>query len=139
MKKVLIILVLVVASFSFIACSLDDEGTNFKYVNLKVISAEVPESFEYGEKYDIKVTYLNPNSCTYFEGFDIHKHKLTEREVYPIGTEFIDRNDCQEKAVEVEISLPFEVIYREDYLFKFWTGKNTDGKDQYIELSVPVN
>lgn len=140
MKKSLSILMLVIASFSFTACSLDDDdNTNFKYVNLKVISAEVPEAFEFGEKYTIFVTYANPNTCTYFEGFDIHKHQLTEREVYPIGTELISNDNCQESTEEVKVSFDFEVIYKEDYLFKFWTGQNADGEDQYIEITVPVN
>lgn len=132
---------LVVASFSFTACSLDDDdNTNFKYVNLEVLSADVPETFEFGEKYTINVTYANPNTCTYFEGFDIHKHQLTEREVYPIGTELVGSNsDCQESTEEVEVSFDFEVIYKEDYLFKFWTGKNADGEDEYLEIVVPVN
>lgn len=140
MKKSLSILMLVIVSLSFNACSLDDDDTtNFKYVNLKVLSAEVPEAFEYGEKYTIFVTYASPNTCTYFEGFDIHKHQLTEREVYPIGTELAGSNDCQESTEEVEVSFDFEVIYKEDYLFKFWTGQNEDGEDQYIDIAVPVN
>lgn len=131
---------LVIASLSFTACSLDDDdATNFKYVNLKVISADVPEAFEFGGKYTISVTYANPNTCTYFEGFDIHKHQLTEREVYPIGTELTGNDDCQESTEEVEVTFDFEVIYKEDYLFKFWTGKNVDGEDEYIEIAVPVN
>jgi len=139
MKKVLSILMLFVASVSFTACSLDDDGTNFKYVNLEVVSVEVPDSFDLGQVYDIKVTYLNPNDCTYFEGFDIHKHEVTEREVYPIGAELVDQDDCEESATEVEVTLKFEVIYEEDYLFKFWTGKNADGEDEYLEVTVPVN
>ncbi|WBU90758.1 hypothetical protein [Cellulophaga omnivescoria] len=140
MKKSLSILMLLVISFSFNACSLDDDdNTNFKYVNLKVLSAEVPESFDFGERYTIYVTYAKPNACTYFEGFDIHKHQLTEREVYPIGTELIGNDNCQASTEEVEVNFDFEVIYKEDYLFKFWTGQNEDGEDQYIEFTVPVN
>ncbi|MCK0155911.1 hypothetical protein MWU65_01890 [Cellulophaga sp. F20128] len=139
MKRVLSILLLFAAGLSFTACSLNDDGTNFKYVNLKVVSAEVPQSFELGQRYDIKVTYLSPNSCTYFEGFDIHKHEITEREIYPIGAELVDRDNCEESAAEVEVTLKFEVIYEDDYLFKFWTGQNADGEDEYLEVAVPVN
>lgn len=139
MRKVLSILMLIAASVSFTACSLDDDGTNFKYVNLKVVSAEVPESFELGQVYDIKVNYLKPNGCTFFEGWDIHKHELTEREIYPIGAELVNERSCDEIATEVEVTFKFEVIYDQEYLFKFWTGQNADGEDEYIEVIVPVN
>jgi len=139
MKRILYVLALVSALFTFNACSLDDAG-NVKYVPLTVVSADVPESFELGQVYEITVTYLNPNNCTSFEGFDIHRHELTTREVYPIGVEVIDSDTaCQETTTELERSFNFEVIYNEDYLFQFWTGTDANGNDEYIEVSVPVN
>lgn len=138
MKKILCVVALVFASLSFTGCSLDD-GSTIKYVPLTVISAEVPDSFELGQVYEITVTYLNPNNCTIFEGFDIHKHELTTREVYPIGAEVMGDNDCQEIATEVERTFNFEVIYDQDYVFQFWTGQDANGVDEYIEIDVPVN
>lgn len=138
MKRILYVATLICVILSFNACSLDD-GSNIKYVPLTVVSAEVPDSFELGQVYEITVTYLNPNSCTFFEGFDIHKHELTTREVYPIGAEIIDDHECQEIATEVERTFDFEVIYDQDYLFQFWTGQDSNGVDQYIEIPVPVN
>lgn len=138
MKRILYVATLVCVLLGLNACSLDD-GSNIKYVPLTVVSAEVPDSFELGQVYEIKVTYLNPNNCTFFEGFDIHKHELTTREVYPIGAEIIDDHECQEIATEVERTFNFEVIYDQDYLFQFWTGQDSNGVDQYIEIPVPVN
>lgn len=139
MKRIFYVLAFVLLCSPLVSCSLDDNGSNFEYVALKVVSAEVPDSFELGQTYEIMVKYLKPNSCTFFEGFDIHKHELTTREVYPIGTEITDLDDCQELVEEVEESFDFIVLYEDDYTFQFWTGKDADGVDQYIEIDVPVN
>ncbi len=64
MKKVLMPILLLVACSWFSSCNLDDDSPNFYFTTLNVVEADVPESFEFGETYDIDVTYLRPNGCT---------------------------------------------------------------------------
>ena len=137
MKRIVYILFIGLAILSFGSCNKDDD-TNFKYVALKVVRAELPESFDLNKTYKIKVTYTNPNGCTYFEGFDVIKDSLTTRRVIPIGTTLTDRNPCEEIAKEVEVSFNFIVLFKDKYLFRFWAGEDENGKDQYLEIEVPV-
>ena len=77
---------LLVASFALItSCEIDDD-VNHHFEALQVKSVEMPEAFDYGEIYKIKVTYFRPNNCTFFEGFDVVKEDLTTRKVVTIGT-----------------------------------------------------
>ena len=137
MKKYLLLLTVLFVSLSFNSCSLDDDGTNVKYGTLSIIKAELPEAFEINKTYDIKVTYLRPNSCYYFEGFDVVKEDLTQRKIVAVGTEFLDKV-CTESVEEVETVLKFVVLYNETYTFRFWNGTNEAGENIFIEYTVPV-
>ena len=137
MKRLLFLLV--VATFSVLtSCSVDD-GINYHFEALKINSVEMPESFELGEVYNIKVSYFRPDSCTYFEGFDVVKEELTTRNVVAVGSVIENKDSqCIEKMDEVTASFKFEVLYDQPYLFKFWTGDNENGESEYLEITVPV-
>ncbi len=38
-----------------------------------------------------------------------------------------------------EYAFPVEATQEEDYVFKFWKGKNNEGEDVYEEVVIPVN
>ncbi|MEH6679636.1 MAG: hypothetical protein V7724_03770 [Sediminicola sp.] len=136
MKKSLYLLLLAVTAMALSSCDLDDD-TNFYYVSLPVTSVELPEAFELNETYEIKVKYIRPDNCTYFEGFDVSKTDTTTRNVVVVGTT-LDDVDCMETEQEVENTFNFVVLYTDTYLFRFWTGENEDGEQEYLELEVPV-
>lgn len=138
MKKFFPFLFLALAVMSLSSCDIDD-GANFHFVPLQVVSAEFPESFDINETYEIKVTFVRPNGCTFFEGFDISKPDKTERKVVAIGARLTDDEACTEVIEEVETSFQFIVLYSETYLFRFWTGEDENGEQQYLEIEVPVN
>lgn len=139
MKKMIVPIFLFVACSWFSSCSLDDESPNFYFTALNVVEADVPESFEFGQTYDINVTYLRPNGCTYFEGFDVTKPAETTRDIVVIGSVLTD-NDvaCTQAVEEVVATLKFNVIYTSDYTFRFFAGKDGNGNDTYVEYTVPV-
>ncbi|MEX0273949.1 MAG: hypothetical protein AB3N16_06195 [Flavobacteriaceae bacterium] len=137
MKKSFPFLFLIFSIFSFQSCSLDDDGVNFHYEALKITAAEVPDEFELYGVYDIKVTMVRPDDCTLIEGFDVTKSAVTTRNVVAIGT-VLEKEECVENAQEVTQSFKFEVLYTNDYLFRFYTGDDADGDAQFIEVEVPV-
>ena len=53
-----------------VSCSLNDDGPNFHFTPLQITSAELPDSFNMNETYQITVTYTIPDGCTGFGGFD---------------------------------------------------------------------
>ena len=120
------------------SCSLDDDGVNFHYEALQITSVDVPEEFNLGQIYTIKVNMLRPDDCTLIEGFDVTKSDITVRNVVAIGA-ILDKPDCQPLDQEVQDTFLFEVLYDEPYLFRFYTGKDANGEAQYLEVEVPVN
>lgn len=138
MRKKIIVLAAFIA-FIGNGCSLDNDEPNFHFTALEIVDAELPESFDFNETYEISVNYLKPDNCTNYEGFDIVKDSLTVRNVVAIGSVRTDVDDCTEEAIEQTASFNFTVIYREPYKFKFYTGDNSDGEAEYLEIIVPVN
>lgn len=139
MKKFILLTLLFVASLSVSSCDLGDDGESYSYVPLKVVSTDLPESFDLNKTYHIKVTYLRPNDCTYFEGFEITKQELTTRNVVPVGAELTDNTGCKDTNDEVDAYFDFIVIYTDTYHFRFYTGEDENGDAQYLEIDVPVN
>lgn len=121
------------------SCNLDND-VNYHFEALEIKSIEMPESFDFGKVYNIKVNYLRPNDCTFFEGFDVRREDVTTRKVVAIGSVIEDNGaECKEIMQEVTASFNFEVVYDQPYLFKFWTGDDENGDPVYTEITVPVN
>lgn len=131
-------LLLCVVFFGLSSCKLEDDRVNFRFVPLQILSADLPESFELNETYEIRVTYLRPSACIFFEGFDITKEGVTTRNVVAIGSDFYEEV-CTLATEELEASFNFICLYDEPYLFRFWTGEDENGNNQYLEVEVPVN
>ena len=137
MRKKMLILLLVLAT-PLVSCNLDDDGVNFNFVALQIVSAELPESFTQNQTYEITVTYVRPNGCTFFEGFDISEADTTVRNVVAVGSELQDEA-CTQAAEEVTATFNFIVLHSDDYIFRFWTGEDAEGEPEFLEIEVPVN
>ena len=109
-----------VLAFLCNGCSIDDDGANFHFTALEIVDAEVPESFVLNKTYKIK-------------------DSLTTRSVVAIGAVRTDIDDCMEELIQETASFNFQVIYTEPYTFKFYTGDNSEGEAEYLEIVVPVN
>lgn len=119
------------------ACDIGEDEVSYHFVSLTTVSVDMPEEFRLNETYEIGVTVLEPNGCTEFAGFDILPEDTTIRRVVAIGTEQ-DDVPCTEVLSEVATSFDFICLYSGTYTFRFWTGKNEDGVDQFMEFEVPV-
>ena len=139
MKRLVPLIAIIFIGTLLSNCSVDNDSPNFKFVPLQIISAQLPESFNLNESYQIKVSFIKPNGCTSYEGFDVTKEDQTIRNVVVVGSERIDIDDCTEQAVEQTAEFNFVVLYNETYTFKFWLGETASGEDEYLEIDVPVN
>lgn len=139
MKRILRVVFCFVLLLSFQACDIDSEQ-NFHFVNLRIVDAEVPESFDLNGIYDIRVTYSRPNGCTFFEGFDVSSVDTTTRNVVAIGSE-INNSDtaCIQIVEDVEATFKFKVLYSGTYTFRFYNGNDNEGNAIYLEYEVQVN
>ena len=131
-------MVVLTVTLMFGACDIDDDGDHFYYVPLVVTEVDLPESFDQYEVYNINVTMLRPDDCTFVEGFDVEKQDLTVRDITVVGIQ-LDRDDCDTLRQEVTETLRFEVLYDQPYLFRFYAGDDHEGNPEYIEVEVPVN
>lgn len=138
MTKPFFTFLFVAVSFMFSACSTDD-GPNFNFLPLQILSAELPDSFELNGTYEIRMTYLRPDSCTSFANFDVSDKDTTVRNVVIFGAKRTDKENCVAVAEERMAFFNFIVKYSESYTFRFWQGENENGEQEYLEVEVPVN
>ncbi|WP_224484280.1 hypothetical protein [Robertkochia aurantiaca] len=139
MKRIGIWMTAIVVFINLNACDLsDDDGVNFFFEPLQVTAAEFPESFELGEVYRIQVDYLRPTDCHFFEGFDFSVNAQTERTIIAVGL-VENREDCEVLSnEELTQFFDFEVRFTGTYTFRFFTGKNSNGENEYLVYEVPV-
>ena len=81
MKKVFLLIGLLGLITS---CSLDDEGQVVSYEALPIADYELPESFIYGERYQLPVSFVLPTTCHEFYNFEAARADST-RFVYAIS------------------------------------------------------
>jgi hypothetical protein len=124
--------------FGLQSCSLNDDDANFEFSYLPIVSVDVPESFIQNNVYTINVSYLRPDDCTYFQGFDVSALEETTRNVAVVGSTMIDKT-CLETSEEVYTSFQFEVLYTSDYLFRFFTGIDENGDETFLEIYYPIS
>lgn len=120
------------------SCNLDDNNSNYHFLPLQITDVGLPESFDLNATYEVSVTFIRPNSCVFFEGFDIRKTGTTVRNVVVVGSE-LEGQECAQVIEEVTETFNFLVLYTEPYVFRFWAGEDENGVSEYIEITVPVN
>lgn len=136
MKKFLLMLLLVGVVFS--SCNSDEPKDRFQLALLPVQEVVIPDSFELGETYSIKMKYHRPTSCHAFNGVYFDK-KLNVRTV-AVQTMVFEYDNCIPVAEGelVEASFDFYVTNNGSYFFKFWNGR-LNGEDVFLEYEIPVN
>ena len=139
MKKFIPILLLVIISNGFNSCSTDDNnGINVQFKKLNIVQVHVPEKFDFGSTYEIQATFVRPDGCTYFQGFDVYPTDTADREVISVGARYEDQA-CTQQIIEVTESFLFKVVHNQTYTFRFYSGQDEGGNPEYIERQVPVN
>lgn len=133
MKKIYL---LFACSLFFFACS-DDDLPIFELRILPIVEAKTPASFEYRTSDTIVVKYNLPSNCYTFRSV-YYQYERNAR-IVAINALFDTEISCTQAIVEKEIKIPIHVLQEENYLFKFYKGKNNDGEPIYEEVEVPVN
>jgi hypothetical protein len=131
MKKYLLLISIILFSF---ACS--KSNTDFRYSLLPVDSAITPSSFVFGKTDTIKVKYTLPNACYSF--FDVYYDYQQNARVIAIQALKDTESLCAQVLVQKEVSIPIKPMQKENYVFKFWKGKDTSGNDTFEEVVVTV-
>lgn len=126
-------------------CSLDDEGTSLAYRYSKVVETNLPESFEKGKSYTIKITYLLQDACHTPAGIEAKRGNTTgdqRRDIYIVGISQYDTNqkECNKEDGDLKKEASFSLLIDENepYTFYLWDGYDADGKSKYVVVEVPV-
>ena len=131
-KKIFFVLFAVIL---FVSCS-DDDSYDYHYELLPIEEAVVPEEFEYGEIYDISVTYIVPDDC-YVNSDILYEYDQNARNVAVISL-VIESNDCETIDLEQELTFQVHALQSSPYTFRFWQGDDDNGEPMYLIVEVPV-
>jgi hypothetical protein len=131
MKKYFSLFGLIILIF---ACTKTD--INFRYALLPIDSAITPSSFILGKTDTIKVKYSLPNSCYSF--LDVYYDYQQNARVIAIQALKDTESICTQDLVQKEVRIPIKPLQKENYVFKFWKGKDTSGNDTFEEIIVTV-
>jgi hypothetical protein len=134
MKKIIL---LFAGLLLFYSCLNNDDQLNFGYELLPIDEYTTPTSFTFGEKDTIKIKYSLKNECYTFDNI----HYQSEDTTRTIAVRAIVNLDkaCAEIITQKEFNIIVTATQEEDYLFKFWKGKDSNGENIFEEVIVPVN
>lgn len=134
MKKIFFVLLSAVLAVS---CLPGDNDGYPAFAYGPVQEVEAPTAFKVDSTSEFTVHYSRPNTCHVFNGFYYLKEGFTR--TVAIEYAYLDRNDCTVEANPVyEVPLRFRPQNAGTYLFKFWTGEDQEGVDQFIEIEAVV-
>lgn len=134
MKKTLLLLTTIIILSS---CLNTDDLPNYKYEFVAIDEATTPANFRFGKRDTITLKYTLPNTCYNFD--NIYYDNQDTARVVAIRTYIdLDKN-CAEVITQKEYKLIINVGQQEDYLFKFFKGKDSNGENIFEEVVIPVN
>lgn len=134
MKKTILLLI---GLLVFYSCLNDDDTPNYDFEYVPIDSVITPTSFTLGEIDTITVKYSFPSGCYSFDRI-YYETKDTTRIVAVSALVQLDVN-CTLAIIEGEKKIPIKASQEEDYVFKFFKGKDSNGENIFEEVIVPVN
>jgi hypothetical protein len=135
MMKRIILIGLILAFYS---CSIPNDNENFTYEIEPVYSVTMPTKFAVDSVTVIPVKYKRPSSCHFFNDFYYNPVDFTR--TVAIGMLVSNSGTCQpDNTTLVEVSLKFKPKTVGTYHFKFWTGNDANGVEQFQVKDVLVN
>jgi hypothetical protein len=120
-----------------VSSCLNNEEPNFAIELLPIDEAIVPDSFIFGQKDTIAIKYTLKNSCYYFDNL-YYEYQDSTRVVAVKAFVYLE-DECAQIISQKEYKFVVNVTQQEDYVFKFWTGKDSNGENIFEEIIVPVN
>ena len=115
----------------------NQEAPNYRFEYLPIDSAITPEGFTFGEIDTITLTYFLPNGCYSFD--QIYYEVIDTTRVVAVSAIVELDMPCTEALIQEEAKFTVRATQKEDYLFKFFKGKDSIGSDIFEEVVVPVN
>ncbi len=131
MKKILFIL----SAFLFLSCSSND--IRQQLTRIKVDEATIPSVLTLGETTNITIKYTLVNDCISFLDL-FYEQQGNSRVIAVIALKDV-ASSCAQVITQREFTFPLTVTQKDDYIFKLWKGKDSNGLNIFEEVKVPVN
>ena len=136
MKNLLIIFISIIISIIILWGCTPDSRQKFEFKVLPVESYILPDSLKLGTTQTFKIRYKRPSNCHFFEGFYFEKN-FNERTI-GVSTSVLQENCQPLSGVSLEVDLKFFTSSNEDYIFRFFKGKDVTGTNIFESVTVPV-
>ncbi|MET0760301.1 MAG: hypothetical protein ABWZ56_07765, partial [Flavobacterium sp.] len=123
--------------FAVSSCSVDGVPQS-EVVALPIESVIMPNTFAVDSISKIILKYRRPTDCHVFNGFyyDINENIRT----VAINAVKLNQDNCQDDSQNLfEVPLNFKPTVEGNCIFKFWTGTDTNGVDQYLIYEIEVS
>jgi hypothetical protein len=134
MKKIVFLIAL---GFCINSCDTTEE-TTYSYEVNPVFQVDMPTQFATDSITKINIQYKRPSSCHIFDKFYYEADGYDR--IVAVETIKVNQSNCQtDNETIVEMPLKFKPIAEGTFHFKFWTGKDAQGVDQYLEYDVVVD
>lgn len=140
MKKLVFVLM---AAIAFTGCSVDDDGPELSYELAEIVANDLPDEFEFGETYEVTVTYILPSDCHDFVGLDPKREGNVgdkRRTIFVSAISVTEVNsECDSTIGGDQGTSKFSILIDEEdsYTFNFLVGQE-GGEAQYETVVVPV-
>ncbi len=134
MKPIFLILAV---SFLIVSCNADYQEPEQTLETLPVSQVAMPTQYAKDSITEIPVSYIRPTVCHSFYDFYYYRENLN-RTVAIIALKQNSGN-CPPSQTTYTMPLKFKPAALGTYHFKFWTGTNASGVDQYTEYDAIVN
>lgn len=133
------LLLLAITAFVLTGCSSNDDSGDIMQNLAAVVSVEMPEEFVSGASYEMEILYKRPTNCHTFSGLDVSQegNEITIGVVTSFSTQ--SSPNCVDTGNLLATATINFVAEREDfYIFQFWKGRNTAGRDEFLIFQIPV-
>jgi hypothetical protein len=144
MKKLMF---LVLLGLFMTSCSTDDNVPSVEYGLAPITDYDLPEFFEAGKSYDLKLTYQLPSTCHTFYSFDGGREDESSQEIfiYAITAKHLDATNCDTEDPDLtkegtirNFMVSANISEDEVFIFKLWTGKDAEGNPIFTDVEIPV-
>lgn len=114
----------------------NDAASDYKYEYIAIDKVKTPESFSFGKTDTITLNYSLPNSCYSFD--EIYYEVEGNKRIVAVTAYVVLNEVCTQTITKEEMKFAVNVNQQEDYIFKFFKGKDKDGENIFEEVTIPV-
>ncbi len=130
-------------SLFFASCQIDPDDENTRIEKIPAFEIQIPQGMTAGHENNISFKYPLLNGCYSFYGanvVDVSEANQPDKNIREVTVfaEIANEPFCTQEYVEEKYYLAFRPMESKTYIFRFWTGQNEHGIDQFEEFEFVV-